>query len=101
REARMRPVARRRYEPMMDRVEVDVVQVGGEISVIADGVLPEAPLPDSMLSLGEPTGVPLWCSVRLQVGSRERLLDQTPARREFCVSFRQRPQRTQMIGSTT
>ncbi len=36
---------------VLHRIEVDVVQVGGEIPVVADGVLPIATLPYPWLAL--------------------------------------------------
>jgi hypothetical protein len=37
---------------MLDRVDMNVIGVTGEIVVIADSVLPIAPLPDAALAFG-------------------------------------------------
>ena len=40
--------------PMLDRVEVNAIDMAGEIAVIADGMLPEPTLPDASLTLVNP-----------------------------------------------
>jgi len=39
---------------MLDRVDVDVVEMRGEIGFVANGVLPESPLPYALLAFGTP-----------------------------------------------
>jgi hypothetical protein len=36
-----------RRQTVLDRVEMDVIHVGGEIAIIADRVLPVPPLPNA------------------------------------------------------
>ena len=40
-----RPGRGRRHEPMLDRIEMDVIGASFEITVVANGVLPETLLP--------------------------------------------------------
>jgi hypothetical protein len=47
---------------MLHGVEVDVVQVGGVVAVVADGVFPEAALPDGAFVAWR------WVGVRCSVG---------------------------------
>src|SRR5687768_8354017 len=48
---RIRPVSYARYELVLDRVEMDVVDVPFEISIVTNGVLPEPPLPECSLPI--------------------------------------------------
>src|SRR3990172_41881 len=48
--ARMRPIGCTAGMPMLDRVEVNVVDVALEIPVIAQHVFPESMLPDAAIS---------------------------------------------------
>src|SRR3954464_2190653 len=50
--AAVRPIGNARHVAMLDRVEMDVIDVPGEICVAANGVLPIAPLPDPFFALG-------------------------------------------------
>ena len=50
-EGRVRPVAYTRYETMLDGVEMHVVDVALEITLVADGVLPESPLPERQFTV--------------------------------------------------
>ena len=63
----------------------------GKILRIADGVLPEAALPDPALA-----GATALCGIG--GGAREALFDQPPARREIMIAFGQRPDAMEMIG---
>lgn len=66
--ARMRPVAHARHMAMLDWIEVDVIDVVGPVAIIADRVLPEAPVPDAALALLAPS-------------SRQRLVVRSPPRK--------------------
>ena len=50
RKTRMRPLDRRLGPPMLDGVVMDVIHVPCQIGVIANLVLPKAPLPDAALA---------------------------------------------------
>ena len=39
-ETAMRPVAHARHKPVLDRIEMDVIDVALEIGVVTNGVLP-------------------------------------------------------------
>ncbi len=43
----MRPIGDPRYPPMLDGIEVKVVEVRIEIPLIPERVLPESPLPNA------------------------------------------------------
>ena len=47
---RMRPICQVSDETMLDRVEVDVIEMNGKVPIIADRVLPIAALPDAALA---------------------------------------------------
>ena len=49
---RMRPVAHPRHETMLDRVDMDVVDMPREIGLVTGGALPIAPLPDATFAFG-------------------------------------------------
>ena len=71
--------------PVLDRIEVQVIHVVGVVPFIADGVFPEAPLPDASLAtvhphLGSLFG--LWESLG------KTRLDEAPAGREVCIPGR-------------
>ena len=51
-ERRIRPIADSRHEPMLDRVDMDVIHMTREIVLIANGVLPVASLPDTAFAFG-------------------------------------------------
>ena len=51
-ERRIRPITDLRHKPVLDRVDVNVVDVTGEIVGIADGMFPMAPLPDTAFAFG-------------------------------------------------
>ena len=44
-ERRMGPIAHALHQRMLDRIEMNVIDVPRKISFVADGVLPEPPLP--------------------------------------------------------
>ena len=48
---RMGPVAHARHKGMLDRIEMNVVNVPREVSFIADGVFPEPPLPKRQIAI--------------------------------------------------
>lgn len=80
---------------MLDRVEVDIIHVRREILVVADRVLPEAPLPDAaFLAAQARLGAPLASG---QTSGEDRL-DQPPACREIGVGCRQGPNAMEMLG---
>src|ERR1700694_5734250 len=51
-ERRIGPIAGSRHEPMLDRVDMDVIHMTREIVLIANGMLPIAPLPDATFAFG-------------------------------------------------
>src|SRR5467141_770990 len=51
---RMRPIAHARYESVLDRIEVDVIDMPREVALVADGVLPEPPLPKRQIAVRPP-----------------------------------------------
>src|SRR5258705_11921805 len=77
---RIRPIPDPRHIPMLDRVDMNVVDVTREIAFIANGMLPVAPLPDTAFTLGDTAvGNPFagW------EAARKRRFDQPPAVAKF------------------
>ena len=95
---RVGPIARRGHQSMFDWVDVDVIEVRLEISLVANGVFPESPLPDALFAFGTPALAPVRKFMCLEIGARERLLDQAPSGREIRVAIGQRPERMEMVG---
>ena len=52
----MRPIPNSLYKTMLDRIDMNVVDVTSQIVLIADRVLPITPLPDATLPLGGAAG---------------------------------------------
>ena len=48
----MRPIPDPPHQPVLDRVDVDVVDMTSEVALVSKGVLPIAPLPDAAFSFG-------------------------------------------------
>ena len=78
-----------------DRVEVDVIDVGREILVVADRMLPEPALPDAALAAPQPY---LRAPLASGQATGENRLDQAPAGREVRIALRQRPNAVEVIG---
>src|SRR5262245_51499579 len=81
-EAAVRPIAYARYQSMLDRVEMDIVNVVLEIPFVANNVLPISPLPDPLLPFSDIT--------RRAYGRRGKAtgkpaLDATPSHWKICV----------------
>ena len=53
---RMGPVGHSCHKTMLQRIDVDMIDVTHEVVLIANGVLPIAALPDSALALGGSAG---------------------------------------------
>jgi len=93
-ESRIWPRVDLRHMAMLDRIEVNVVDVTLEVVLIAERMLPIAPLPNAPFTLIGSAWRYLFPSRQT---TRERRLDQSPAGREIRVTLRQRPYRVQMI----
>jgi hypothetical protein len=78
---------------MFDRVEVDVIEVPGKIGLVAQGVLPITPLPNSALAFaGAARRDPLaWGQT-----TREGAFDQAPTRGEIRIVLGQGPDHVQV-----
>ncbi len=90
---RVGPVASTNCEPMLDRIEMDVVEVPRKVFVIADRMLPESSLPQHVLALG--IGFD-----RNAVGddaSGEEALQPAPPAREIGIILRKRKDRMEVI----
>src|SRR3989338_938795 len=84
----MRPICHTRNQPMLDRVDVDVIDTPRKICFIADEMFPISPLPDSSLTFALPT---VRATLTLWQSAREYRFDQPPSQRKIAVSFWQRP----------
>ena len=51
-ERRIRPIPDPFHEPVLNRIDMDVIDVTPKIVLIANRVLPITPLPDAALPLG-------------------------------------------------
>ena len=80
-EAAMRPIHDARHMAVLDRIEVNIVDVTFEIRIVSDRVLPKAALPDSLFSFDD-----LARRTRL-IGktTREAAFDQAPSNGEIQV----------------
>jgi hypothetical protein len=54
-ERRIRPIPDPRHEPVLDRVDMDVIHMTREVVLIAYGMLSVAPLPNSAFAFGGAT----------------------------------------------
>lgn len=82
-------------QTVLDRVEMDVIEMAGEIPLVADCVLPIAALPDTAFAAA-------GHSRRSRFDGRQRLgerdLDRAPAAGEVGVAFWQAPQAMHVVG---
>jgi hypothetical protein len=79
---------------MLDRIEVDVIDVSLEIPLIADGVFPKSALPQPEFSIPMARDG----SARFRDGVREPAFDQPPPIWVIRISRRQRHDDMQMVG---
>ena len=49
-EAAMRPLANARHISVLDRIEMNVIDVSSQVGFVANGVLPISTLPNSLLA---------------------------------------------------
>ena len=87
------PIDHTRDVTVLHRIEMDVVDVTFEISIIANGMLPVASLPDTLFPLRD-FALRSWPRAKT-VG--KAALDEAPARGEIRVVLGQRPQRVNMV----
>jgi len=87
------PVERIGNQAVLHQVVVNVIDVSGEIVVVADQVFPEAPLPEIIFA------APVAHERRAVANqpATERRLDRPPASRKVGVALRQGPERVQMV----
>ncbi len=81
-------------EAMFYRVEMDVIQVGGIAAFIANGVFPEATLPDAPFAFRYPAGGAVFCH-RYVPGKVD--FYRVPSTGEIGVAFRQSPNAMHVI----
>ena len=82
-------------EAVLDGVEVDVTDVGGMIVLVADGVFPEASLPDTSLATDLATGA---AGSTVGDGLGDGHLHCLPAVGEVCVALGKRPEGVHVVG---
>ena len=93
-DGRIGPILGAHDQPMLHRVEVAIVYMRNKVRVIADRVLPETPLPESLFALA-PLAL-VRASVRRTM-ARKQGFDLFPPYREITVAGRQGPDRMNMI----
>jgi hypothetical protein len=91
---RMRPILRLPHQPMLDRIEMHIIDMPLQINIVANLVFPETPLPDSLLALRNFAGRESFAR-RQRTG--EQAFDQTPAPAEIRITVRQPPYRVQVV----
>jgi hypothetical protein len=91
----VRPIAYARHMAVLDRIEMDIIDVPLQVSLVANRMLPIATLPNPPLPVGNfarGDWHPAWKP------PRKPRLDHIPAQREITVVRRERPDCMQMIG---
>ncbi len=83
---------------MMNRIEVDVVEMRGEITIVPDQVFPKASLPHVPLASRSIDVCTIRSANLGHIGSRERFFDQPPPRRVVGVLVRKFPDGVKVIG---
>lgn len=92
---RIRPIADPRDQPMFERIDVAIFNMPRVVSLIADQMLPEPPLPDAAFAARPANRAdPFLFWQRF----RKAALDQPPAGRKIAVAGWQRPDSVQMVG---
>ena len=93
-----RPIDDMLDQTVLDRIDMDVIDMTAQIRLITNPVLPKAPLPDAGLSMPD-----LARAARRRLGQavRKVVLDKAPAKGEFVIPLRQPPQRMNVIGKHT
>jgi len=90
---RVRPIARPAHQSVLDRIEVDVVDVSLEILLVPNGVFPKAPLPQRIFAIA--------MALDRRAGGdktmRDMRLDPPPAAGEIGIAGWQRPDGMQVI----
>jgi hypothetical protein len=93
-EAAVRPVANLRDMPMLDGIEMNVVDVSLQVGIVANGVLPIPALPNSPLPARSLAGAALHLA---RESPRKSSLDQAPAQRKIRIARRQRPNGVKVV----
>ena len=97
-ERAVRPGVRAIDVAMLHRVVMDVIQMAIAVGFIADGVFPEAPLPDAARSLAEPGARSrLLAAAAGEERSREGGFDGCDSAGKIGIAIGQRDQKMQMI----
>ena len=91
----MRPISDPRYIAMLDRIDMDIIDVTGEIIFITNGVLPITSLPYSAFALG---GTAFGNPFASRNTARETRFDQPPAHGKVGIAVRLCPDRVKVIG---
>src|SRR5215471_10875153 len=90
----MRPIPHPRHQPMLNGVDMDVVDVTREVAFIPNRMLPIPPLPNAAFALGgAASGNPFTAGEP----ARERRFDQPPTHRKIRIALGQRPYRMEMV----
>ena len=91
----IRPIRCLRHISMFHGIEINVIAMTREISLVAQRVLPKAPLPDATLAFADAAGRTLLASGH-HLG--EFRFNQAPARGEISIPRRQCPDAMQVFG---
>ena len=95
---RPRPIHNPRHQPVLERIDMHIIDTPLEIRLIAHRVLKESPLQHTTLSPPLPTRRPgQLATAAAEKLLRESTLDLPPPQRISVVPRRQRPNRVQMI----
>lgn len=91
----VRPIGCSSGMAVLDRVDVDVIEVTGKIFLVGDEVFPKPSLPDAAFAFAAATGTDSFAGGH---SARETGLDERPARCVVAVAVRQLPKHMQMVG---
>jgi hypothetical protein len=81
-------------QPVLDRIDMNIVDMPGEIDFVANGVRSISALPDAPLTLGGPAAGYSFVS---RQAARKGGLDQLPAHGKIGITFGQRPYGVKVI----
>src|SRR4029077_20447999 len=85
---RVRPIAHPRHQPVLEWIDVAILDMAGIVGFIADQVFPESPLPDATFVTCEAN---IAAAFLLWQQPCKAAFDEPPAGREVSVTWGQRP----------
>jgi hypothetical protein len=93
----MPPIRNARYVPVLDGIEMNVIHMAFEVGIVSDCMFPKATLPDSFFTFDNLAGGSRF----VLKAARKATLYQAPTDRELRVTFRQGPERVDVVRKHT